>query len=87
MNEIKSILCSSWNNFLIFYDSDVKRYVVVGLVDIFESGWVWSHMRDFIYIKCCAKGFFSEMSIYLLLSNFNHKNHMINLLFLDFKVL
>ena len=20
-------------------------------------------MRDFIYIKCCAKGFFSEMSI------------------------
>ena len=35
----------------------------IGLVDIFKSGWEWSHMRDFIYIKCCAKGFFSEMSI------------------------
>ena len=34
----------------------------VGLVDIFKSGQEWSHMRDFIYIKCCAKGFFSEIS-------------------------
>ena len=38
-------------------------HTLLGLVDIFKSGGVWSHMRDFIYIKCCAKGFFSEISI------------------------
>ena len=38
-------------------------YITLGLVDIFKSGGEWSHMRDFIYIKCCAKGFFSKMSI------------------------
>ena len=35
----------------------------LGLVNIFKSGWEWIHTRDFIYIKCCAKGFFSEISI------------------------
>ena len=28
-----------------------------------KSGGEWNHMRDFIYIKCCTKGFFSEISI------------------------
>ena len=37
--------------------------IAIGLVGIFTSGREWSHMRDFIYIKCCAKGFFSEISI------------------------
>ena len=37
--------------------------VVLGLVDVFKSGREWSHMRDFIYTKCCAKGFSSEVSI------------------------
>ena len=37
--------------------------VVVGLVNIFKSEWEWSHMRDFLYIKCCAKGFYSQISI------------------------
>ena len=39
------------------------RSGALGLVDIFRSGGEWSHMREFIYIKCCAKGFFSEISI------------------------
>ena len=38
-------------------------HIILGLVNIFESGWEWSHMRDSIYIKCCAKGFFSEIII------------------------
>ena len=38
-----------------------KQHPTLGLVDIFKSGRQWSHMRDFIYIKCC--GFFSEISI------------------------
>jgi len=36
---------------------------ILGLVNIFKSGRQWSHKRDFIYIKCCAKGFFSEINI------------------------
>ena len=36
---------------------------VLGVVDIFKSGAKWGHMKDFMYIKCCAKGFFSEISI------------------------
>ena len=39
------------------------RSGALGLVDIFRSGGGWSHMREFIYIKCCPKGFFSEISI------------------------
>ena len=35
----------------------------LGLVDIFRGRREWSHMKDFIYIKCCSKGFFSEISI------------------------
>ena len=35
----------------------------LGLVDIFRGRQEWSHMKDFIYIKCCSKGFFSEISI------------------------
>ena len=41
----------------------MRVHIPVGLVDIFKSGQEWSHMKDFIYIKCCAKGFFSEISI------------------------
>ena len=29
----------------------------------FKSGQERGHMRDFIYINCCAKGFFTERSI------------------------
>ena len=29
----------------------------------FKSGANKGHMKDFMYIKCCAKGFFSEISI------------------------
>ena len=38
-------------------------HTLLGLVDIFKSGGELSHMRDYIYIKCCAKEFFSEISI------------------------
>ena len=38
-------------------------FASVGLVDIFKSGQEWCHMKDFMYINCCAKGFFSEISI------------------------
>ena len=41
----------------------MRVHIPVGLVDIFKSGQEWSHMRGFIYIKCCAKGFFSEICI------------------------
>ena len=47
----------------IFCIIGIRSILPLGLVDIFKSGGVWSHMRDFIYIKCCAKGFFSEISI------------------------
>ena len=47
-----------------YHDSSILMVaVVLGLVDIFKSGREWSHMRDFMYIKCCAKGFFSDISI------------------------
>ena len=39
----------------------VVSHAPAGLVDIFKSGQEWGHMRDFMYIKCCAKG--SEISI------------------------
>ena len=29
----------------------------------FKSGAKRGHMKDFMYTKCCAKGFFSEISI------------------------
>ena len=29
----------------------------------FKSGQELGHMRDFIYMNCCAKGFFTERSI------------------------
>ena len=40
-----------------------ENNTVIGLVDIFKSGLEWSHMSYFIYIKFCAKEFFSEISI------------------------
>ena len=53
--------CHQFNN---GFDAHlVAGTLTLGLVDIFKSGREWSHMRDFIYIKCCAKGFFSEISI------------------------
>ena len=41
----------------------LKLCITLGVVDIFKSGTKWGHMKDFIYTKCCAKGFFSEISI------------------------
>ena len=34
--------------------------VPLGLVDIFKSGGVWSHMRDFIYMYSAVQKDFSQ---------------------------
>ena len=38
-----------------------KLIYLLGLVNIFKSVPEWGHMRDFIFTKCCGKGFVSEI--------------------------
>ena len=73
MNTLDSVTASSRkenNNFEIVFLKNIDNlsFIIVhdsplGLVNIFRSGQEWSHMSNFIYKKCCAKGFFSEISI------------------------
>ena len=72
MNTLDGVTASSRkenNNFEIVFLKNIDNlsFIIVhdsplGLVNIFRSGQEWSHMSNFIYKKCCAKGFFSEIS-------------------------